>query len=449
MMQPPTIEDIRAAAERIQGSVIRTPMLVSRTLSEILGAEVWLKFENLQFTAAYKERGALNKLLQLSPEERARGVIAASAGNHAQAVAYHAKRLGIPATIVMPETTPTVKVTQTAGHGATVVLYGKIVDDAFAKARELALENGYVFIHAFDDPQIIAGAGTVGLEMLEDSPDLDTIIVPIGGGGLMSGVSIAARSVKPDIELIGVEAELYTSMKCAIQNCQMPLGGDTLAEGIAVKQPGELTSRILGEYANDVVLVSERDLERAVSMLVGIEKTVVEGAGAAGLAAMLSEPERYKGKKVATLLCGGNIDTHLLANVLVRDLVRQGRIARLHVAAHDQPGALAAITAKVYEAGVNVIEVNHSRIFTQLPAKDTMIEVECEARDPESIDDVVKRLEAAGFRVERAQLDLSSHYSCLLAGQCLDSIEIDVTKPFSSAFTSRINGCVTIWRRFG
>ena len=404
-MQPPTIDDIRVAAERIKGAVIRTPMLVSRTLSEIIGAEVWLKFENLQFTAAYKERGALNKLLQLSPEERSRGVIAASAGNHAQAVAYHAKRLGIPATIVMPESTPTVKVTQTAGHGATVVLYGRIVDDAFARARELALENGYVFVHAFDDPQIIAGAGTVGIEMLEDAPDLDVITVPIGGGGLMSGVSIAARALKPDIELIGVEAELYPSMKCAIQECQMPLGGDTLAEGIAVKHPGELTSRILREYANDVVLVSERDLERAVAMLVGIEKTVVEGAGAAGLAAMLAEPERYKGKKVATLLCGGNIDTHLLANVLVRDLVRQGRIARLHVAAHDQPGALAAITAKVYEAGVNVIEVNHSRIFTQLPAKDTMIEVECEARDPQSIDDVVARLEAAGFRVERAQLD--------------------------------------------
>jgi threonine dehydratase len=404
-MQPPTIDDIRAAAERIKGAVIRTPMLVSRTLSEILGAEVWLKFENLQFTAAYKERGALNKLLQLSQEERSRGVIAASAGNHAQAVAYHAKRLGIPAIIVMPESTPTVKVTQTAGHGATVVLYGKIVDDAFARARELALENGYVFVHAFDDPQIIAGAGTAGIEMLEDVPDLDVITVPIGGGGLMSGVSIAARALKPDIELIGVEAELYPSMKCAIQNCQMPLGGDTLAEGIAVKQPGELTSRILREYANDVVLVSERNLERAVAMLVGIEKTVVEGAGAAGLAAMLAEPERYKGKKVATLLCGGNIDTHLLANVLVRDLVRQGRIARLHVAAHDQPGALAAITAKVYEAGVNVLEINHSRIFTSLPAKDTMIEVECEARDPQSIDDVVTRLEAAGFRVERAQLD--------------------------------------------
>jgi threonine dehydratase len=405
MLQPPTIDDIRAAAERIQGSVVRTPMLVSKTLSELIGAEIWLKFENLQFTAAYKERGALNKLLQLSAEERARGVIAASAGNHAQAVAYHAKRLGIPATIVMPETTPTVKVTQTAGHGATVVLHGDMFDDAYAKARELALEKGYVFVHPFDDPQIIAGAGTVALEMLEAAPILDTIVVPIGGGGLMSGVSIASRAIKPDIELIGVEAELYPSMKCAIQDCQMPLGGDTLAEGIAVKQPGELTSRILRKYADDVMLVSERDLERAVSMLVGIEKTVVEGAGAAGLAAMLSDPARFKGKKVATLLCGGNIDTHLLANVLVRDLVREGRIARLHVAAHDQPGALAAITAKVYEAGVNVIEINHSRIFTRLPAKDTMIEVECEARDPQSIDDVVARLEAAGFRVERASLD--------------------------------------------
>jgi threonine dehydratase len=405
MLQPPTIEDIRTAAQRVHGAVIRTPMLVSRTLSEIIGAEVWLKFENLQFTAAYKERGALNKLLQLTPEERARGVIAASAGNHAQAVAYHAKRLGIPATIVMPESTPTVKVTQTAGHGAAVVLFGDLFDDAFGRARELALENGYVFVHPFDDPRIIAGAGTVGLEMLEDAPDLDVIVVPIGGGGLMSGVSIAARSVKPDIELIGVEAELYPSMKCAIQGCHMPLGGDTLAEGIAVKQPGELTSRILKDLANDVILVPERALERAVAMLVGIEKTVVEGAGAAGLAAMLGDKARFAGKKVATILCGGNIDTHLLANVLVRDLVRQGRIARLRVAAHDQPGALAAITAKVYEAGANVIDIRHSRIFTRLPAKDTMIEVECEAKDPQSIDDVVAKLEGAGFQVERASLD--------------------------------------------
>jgi threonine dehydratase len=404
-LQPPTIDDIHAAAERIEGAVIRTPMLKSRAFSEIVGAEVWLKFENLQFTGAYKERGALNKLLQLSPEERKRGVIAASAGNHAQAVAYHAKRLGIPATIVMPEATPTVKVTQTASHGAKVVLYGRVVDDAFARARELALENGYVFVHAFDDAQVIAGAGTLGLEMLADAPELDTIVVPIGGGGLMSGIGIAARAVKPEIELIGVEAELYPSMKCAIEGCHMPMGGDTLAEGIAVKQPGELTSRILGELANDVVLVSERELEKSVAMLVGIEKTVVEGAGAAGLAALLADPERFRGKTVGTILCGGNIDTHLLANVLVRDLVRQGRMARLHINAHDQPGALAGISAILSAGGVNIVEINHSRIFTKLPAKDTLIEVVCEARDPQAIDAVVERLEAAGFRVERAPVD--------------------------------------------
>src|SRR4030095_4847137 len=292
------------------------------------------------------------------------------AGNHAQAVAYHAKRLGIPAVIVMPEGTPTIKVTQTEGHGARVVLHGTFVDDAFAKARELELENGYVFVHPFDDPQVIAGAGTVGLEMLEEAPDLDAIVVPIGGGGLMSGVSIAARSIKPDIELIGVEAELYPSMKCAIDGEFRALGGDTLAEGIAVKEPGKLTSRILSEIADEIILVAERDIERAVAILVAIEKSVVEGAGAAGLAAMLGEPHRYAGKKVGTILCGGNIDTHLLANVLVRDLVRQGRIARLRVAAQDRPGALAAITAKFHEAGANLIEVNHSRIFTPLPAND-------------------------------------------------------------------------------
>jgi len=405
MMTPPTIEDIRAAEQRISGSVVRTPMLKSRTLSELIGAEIWLKFENLQFTAAYKERGALNKLLQLTPEERKRGVIAASAGNHAQAVAYHGDRLGIPTVIVMPEPTPTIKVTQTAGHGAEVILHGPMFDDAYAYARQLEREKGYVFVHPFDDPQIIAGAGTLGIEMLEDAPDLDTIVVPIGGGGLMSGISIAARSIKPNIELIGVEAELYPSMKCAVDGCSLPLGGDTLAEGIAVKEPGKLTSQILKEMVDDIQLVPEREIERAVAMLVGIEKTVVEGAGASGLAALLAEPERYAGKKVATILCGGNIDTHLLANVLVRDLVRQGRIARLHVAAQDRPGALAAITAKFHEAGVNIIEINHSRVFSRLPAKDTMIEVECEARDAQSIEDVIARLEKAGFVVERASLD--------------------------------------------
>jgi threonine dehydratase len=405
MLQPPTIDDIRAAKERIAGAVVRTPMLVSQTLSEIIGAEVWLKFENLQFTAAYKERGALNKLLQLTADERARGVIAASAGNHAQAVAYHGRRLGIPVTIVMPAPTPTIKVVQTESHGARVVLEGAMFDDAYTKARELERDEGLVFVHPFDDPDIIAGAGTLGLEILDQAPDLDVLVVPIGGGGLMSGVAIAARAVKPDIELIGVEADLYPSMKCAIDGSSMPLGGDTLAEGIAVKEPGQLTARILKGLVNDVVLVAERDIERAVAMLVGIEKTVVEGAGAAGLAAMLANPRRFAGRKIGTILCGGNIDIHLLANVLVRDLVRCGRIARLRVNAQDRPGALAAITAKFEAAGVNIIEINHSRIFTRLPAKDTLIEVECEARDPQAVDDVVGRLEAAGFHVERASLD--------------------------------------------
>ena len=405
MMQPPTIDDIRSAAQRIEGAVIHTPMLMSRTLSEIIGAEVWLKFENLQFTGAYKERGALNKLLQLNEEERSRGVIAASAGNHAQAVAYHGKRLGIPVTIVMPASTPTVKVSQTAGHGAQVILDGAMFDDAHAKACELAAKDGYVFVHPFDDPQVIAGQGTVALEMLDVVPDLDMLVIPVGGGGLMSGVGTAARALKPDIGLIGVEAELYPSMKCAIEGCNLPLGGDTLAEGIAVKQPGELTSRMLKDLAVEVVLVSERDIERAVAMLVAIEKSVVEGAGAAGLAAMLGDPQRFAGRKVGTVLCGGNIDTHLLANVLVRDLVRSGRISRLRIAAQDRPGALAAITGQFEAAGVNIIEINHSRIFTRLPAKDTVIEVESEARDPQAMEDVIERLESAGFHVERASLD--------------------------------------------
>ena len=406
MMQPPTIDDIRAAAARIDGQVIRTPMLHSKPLSDLIGADVWLKFENLQATAAYKERGALNKLLQLTGEERKRGVIAASAGNHAQAVAYHGKRLGIPVTIVMPAPTPTIKVSQTEGHGARVILHGSMFDEAHARALELQEAEGLVFVHPFDDPYVIAGQGTIALEMMEcGGPEFDTLCIPVGGGGLMSGIGIGARALKPDIELIGVEAELYPSMKCAIEHCSMPLGGDTLAEGIAVKKPGELTSRILKDLRAEILLVAERDLERAVAMLVQVEKSVVEGAGAAGLAAMLAQPERFAGKTVGTVLCGGNIDSHLLAYVLVRDLVRRGRIARLRIAAQDRPGALAAITGKFHEAGVNIIEINHSRIFTRLPAKDTVIEVECEARDAKAIDDVVARLEAAGFEVERASLD--------------------------------------------
>ncbi|MGH6706364.1 MAG: threonine ammonia-lyase [Sphingomicrobium sp.] len=401
----PTLDDIRAAAGHIKGSVIRTPTLKSHTLSEIVDAEVWLKFENLQFTAAYKERGALNKLLQLSEEERARGVVAASAGNHAQAVAYHGRRLGIPVTIVMPVSTPMIKVTQTEGHGAHVVLHGERFDDADAHARELEASKGYVFVHPFDDVAVMAGAGTVGIEMLEDAPDLDMLVVPIGGGGLISGVATAAKALKPGIKVIGVEAELYPSMKNVVEGGHGAIGGDTLAEGIAVKEPGQLTRAIIADLVDRIDLVGEKDIEHAVAMLVNIEKSVVEGAGAAGLAAILAQPERFRGRKVGTVLCGGNIDTHLLANVLVRELVRCGRIARLKIAAQDRPGALAAITAIFHECGVNIIEVNHHRIFTRLPAKDTVIEVECEARDSRAIDTLVRRLEEVGFDVERAALD--------------------------------------------
>jgi len=401
----PTIDDIRTAATRIAGAVVHTPTLLSRTLSEIIGAEVWLKFENLQFTAAYKERGALNKLLQLTDEERRRGVIAASAGNHAQAVAYHGKRLGIPVTIVMPNPTPSVKVTQTEGHGARVILFGEQFDDAYDKAREMEAAEALVFVHPFDDGQIIAGTGTIALEMLEVVPDLDVLVVPIGGGGLISGMAIAAKTLNPSIEVIGVEAELYPSMKNVIEGRRSPIGGDTLAEGIAVKEPGQLTRAIIADKVDSIELVAERDIEHAVALLVGIEKSVVEGAGAAGLALLLANPGRFAGKKVGTILCGGNIDTHLLANVLVRELVRCGRIARLRINAQDRPGALAAITACFHECGVNIIETNHHRIFTRLPAKDTVIEVECEARDAQAIATLVERLEAAGFHVERANLD--------------------------------------------
>ena len=401
----PTIDDIRAAAVRIDGAVIKTPTLCSRTLSEIIGAELWLKFENLQFTAAYKERGALNKLLQLTDDQRRRGVIAASAGNHAQAVAYHGKRLGIPVTIVMPNPTPTVKVTQTEGHGARVVLFGETFDDAYDRARELEAEEALTFVHPFDDPAIVAGTGTIALEMLDVVPDLDVLVIPIGGGGLISGMTIAAKTLNPAIEIVGVEAELYPSMKNVVEGRTGKIGGDTLAEGIAVKVPGQLTRTIIASQVDSIELVAERDIEHAVALLVAIEKSVVEGAGAAGLALLLANPGRFAGKKVGTILCGGNIDTHLLANVLVRELVRCGRIARLRINAQDRPGALAAITAKFHECGVNIIEVEHQRIFTRLPAKDTLIEVECEARDAQAIETLVARLEAAGFHVERARLD--------------------------------------------
>jgi threonine dehydratase len=354
---PVTLDDIRAAAARIEGSVVRTPTMLSQTLSQVTGATVYVKFENLQFTAAYKERGALNKLLLMDDATRARGVIAASAGNHAQALAYHGRRLGIPVTIVMPQPTPAIKVMQTEGHGATIVLHGEMFDEAYARALELEQERGLTFVHPFDDPEIIAGQGTVALEMLEQAPEIDSLVVPIGGGGLISGIGIAAKALRPDIELIGVQAELYPSMYCRITGNDLPSSGDTIAEGIAVKAPGIVTSGILERIVDEILLVPERDIETAVSLLLQIEKTVAEGAGAAGLAALLRHPERLKGRNVGLVITGGNIDTRLLATLLLRDLARAGRLARLRVQLQDRPGALFSVVKLFEKHQINIIEV--------------------------------------------------------------------------------------------
>ncbi len=399
-----TIDDVRAAAARIEGAVIRTAMDHSVTLSAITGAEVWLKFENLQFTAAYKERGALNAMLLMDPEKASRGVIAASAGNHAQGLSYHGKRLGIPVTIVMPRNTPTVKIQQTEAVGGTVVLHGETFDDAYAHSRELESELGLTFVHPFDDPHVAAGQGTVALEMLEQVPDLDMLVIPIGGGGLASGMSVAARAIKPDIALIGVEAELFPSMYNKLKHNDLPCGGDTLAEGIAVKEPGAFTAQVLRRLLDDVVLVSEAALERAVSLLLQIEKTVAEGAGAAGLAAVLAHPARFKGRKIGIPICGGNIDTRLLANVLLRDLARSGRLARLRLTLQDRPGALFKVMREFDAHNVNIIEIYHQRIFTHLPAKGLITDIECEARDREQLDALVESLREKGYSVDTVEL---------------------------------------------
>jgi threonine dehydratase len=401
---PVTIEDVRTAHERIRDSIVRTPTFISKTLSELTGATVYLKFENLQFTAAYKERGALNTLLQLDEAARAKGVIAASAGNHAQGLAYHAHRLGIPATIVMPTNTPIVKVTQTEGHGAKVVLEGDTFDAAYAHARQLEQECGFTFVHPFDDARVIAGQGTVAVEMLEDVPSIDTFLTPIGGGGLISGMAVVAAAADHPIEVVGVEAELYPSMYNRINGTQYPCAGDTLAEGIAVKEPGGITSAMVRQLVNEIVLVSERSLEQAVSLLLQIEKSVVEGAGAAGLAALLEHPERFKGKTVGVVLCGGNIDTRLLANVLLRDLARSGRLARLRIRLQDQPGALFNVVRIFSDQRVNIIEVYHQRVFTTLPAKGLITDIECEARDRAHLDRLVAALKAADYEVTPVEL---------------------------------------------
>ncbi len=401
---PVTIDDVRAAHTRIRDAIVRTPTLISRTLSQLTGATVYLKFENLQFTAAYKERGALNTLLLLPPEARAKGVIAASAGNHAQGLAYHAHRLGIPATIVMPTNTPIVKVTQTEGHHANVVLEGDTFDAAMAYARLLEAERGYTFVHAFDDARVIAGQGTVAIEMLEDVPAIDMFVTPIGGGGLISGMGTVARAAPRPIEVVGVEAELYPSMYNRLHGTHFPCAGDTLAEGIAVKEPGAITSRMVAELVDEVLLVGERSLEEAVSLLLQIEKTVVEGAGAAGLAALLAYPERFAGRTVGVVLCGGNIDTRLLANVLLRDLARSGRLARLRIQLQDQPGALFNVARIFHEQRINIIEVYHQRVFTTLPAKGLITDIECEARDRAALDRLVEALRTAGYEVQPVEL---------------------------------------------
>ncbi|MEM1019347.1 MAG: threonine ammonia-lyase [Pseudomonadota bacterium] len=396
-----TPEDVHKAAAAIAGEIRRTPCDVSRTLSAIAGCELILKFENLQFTAAFKERGALNFLLQLSEEERQRGVVAMSAGNHAQGVAYHATRLGIPAKIVMPEGTPLVKIENTAVLGAEVIVHGSVLEEATEHAEQIAEAENRVFVHPFDEPLVIAGQGTIALEMLEDFPDIEVLVIPIGGGGLISGMATAARSLNPDIEIVGVQAELFPSMLAAIKGVEMECGGDSLAEGIAVKYPGAITQTIVRDLVDDIVTVTEDDLEHGVSMLLNVEKTVAEGAGAAGLSAVLAYPERFKERKVGLVICGGNIDPRLLSAILVRDLIREGRLARLRVRMRDIPGQLVKIAKTIADHGGNIIDVNHHRLHTNLPAKGTFCDLDVETRDEERLQHIVEDLQSQGFEVKK------------------------------------------------
>ena len=395
----PTFADIQAAAARIHGHVAVTPCVHAVTLSRITGAEVFLKFENLQFTASFKERGALNKLLLLTPEERARGVIAMSAGNHAQGVAYHGKRLGIPVVIVMPRHTPDVKVEHTREHGAEVILHGENLQEAASFARALCKERDLVFVHPYDDAEVIAGQGTLALEMLAQQPELDTLIVPIGGGGLLAGIAVAAKAIKPSIELIGVQSDRFPAMAARLRGEPMPCAPYTVAEGIAVKEPGEITTALIREHVKDVALVSEREIEDALLLLLQIEKTVVEGAGAAGLAALIQMKDRLRGRKVGLLLCGGNIDLFNLSSIIQRGLVRGGQIVSLRVETRDVPGALAEVSALIGQGGGNIIEVHHQRTFADQPLQNVAIDFLLRTRGPSHSEQIIAALRVGGCRV--------------------------------------------------
>jgi threonine dehydratase len=394
-----TFDDILAAKDRLQGHIERTPCRRSRTLSEITGANVWVKFENLQFTAAYKERGALNKLLQLTEAEKKRGVIAASAGNHSQGLAYHAARLGIPVTIVMPKATPFVKVQQTRAHGAEVVIDGEGYDEAYAFAMKLRDDRDLVFVLPFNDLDVMAGQGTVALEMLEDAPDLEILPIPIGGGGLIAGMATAAKHVKPDIRIVGLEPAMYPSFTARMRgvNAGVTSGGATIAEGIAVKQVGDLSYSVVRPLVDEVLLIEEPFFERAVALYCNVEKTVTEGAGAGSLAALLAFPEKFRGKSCGLVITGGNIDTRLLASVLTRELVREQRIVSLRIIGDDRPGLLGTVSAIIGRMGANIIEVAHNRLALDVPAKGAEFDILIETRDAQHTQEIMDALREAGY----------------------------------------------------
>jgi len=393
-----TLADIETARRQLAGAILRTPMLPAPKLSALTGAEVYVKYENLQVTNSFKDRGAFVKLAALGEDERRRGVISMSAGNHAQAVAYHAQRLNIPATIVMPTTTPFVKVKATEAYGAKVVLEGETLSECHDRVAALIAERQLVLVHPYDDPAIIAGQGTIALEMLDEVPDLDMLVVPIGGGGLIAGNAIAARAVRETMEIVGVEAALYPSMRNAVTGANDPIGGSTLAEGIAVKNVGKLTLPVVRALVSDIVLVDEAHLERAVNAYLTLQKTMAEGAGAAGLAALLAAPDRFRGRKIGLILCGGNIDPRILASIMVRELERDGRIVSFRLTIADRPGVLGPIASLLGELGANILEVDHRRLFLDVPAKGAKLDVTVEARDRDHANDIMRALDGAGYQ---------------------------------------------------